>query len=174
MSRIDAGATIAAFEWPTIRGESCRVPHPTWHTHLQFRRFAGCPVCNLHLRSFALGHAKLESSGIHEVVVFHSHRGEMLKYQAALPFAALADPEFELYRRFGVERSVRSMLHPKALWGALAGTLGETPSGGPGGTTPLGLPADFLISPSGEVVASHYGGHANDQWSLEQVLELVR
>lgn len=98
----------------------------------------------------------------------------MLKYQAELPFVALSDPGFELYRRFGVERSVRAMLHPKALWGAMAGTLSGGPSGTPSGTSPLGLPADFLIASSGKVVACHYGSHANDQWSVDQLLELAR
>ncbi|HMZ13123.1 MAG TPA: AhpC/TSA family protein, partial [Mycobacterium sp.] len=33
-------------------GASIRVPGPG-RLHLQFRRFAGCPICSLHLRSFA-------------------------------------------------------------------------------------------------------------------------
>ncbi|MGE0327469.1 MAG: peroxiredoxin-like family protein [Polyangiaceae bacterium] len=173
MSRLQPGATIAPVDWPTLHGARSSIPHPKLLTHLQFRRFAGCPVCNLHLRSFARNHQRLESLGIQEVVVFHSSREEMLKYHAELPFAALADPEFELYRRFGVERSMRAMLHPKALWGAMAGTF-STPSGTPSGTTALGLPADFLIAPSGEIVACHYGRHANDQWSVEDVLQLAR
>ena len=37
-----------------------------------------------------------------------------------------------------------------------------------------GLPADFLISSDGRVVGAHYGRHANDQWSVPDLLELAR
>lgn len=36
-----------------------------------------------------------------------------------------------------------------------------------------GLPADFLISKFGDILASHYGVHANDQWSVDEILERV-
>jgi hypothetical protein len=39
---------------------------------------------------------------------------------------------------------------------------------------PLGLPADFLIAPDGTVLARHYGNHAYDQWSVDQLLALAR
>jgi hypothetical protein len=38
----------------------------------------------------------------------------------------------------------------------------------------LGLPADFLVSSGGQLVASHYGTHASDQWSVDEVLALAR
>jgi hypothetical protein len=38
----------------------------------------------------------------------------------------------------------------------------------------LGLPADFLIDPDGSVVAVHYGRHADDQWSVDQLLDIHR
>jgi hypothetical protein len=43
-----------------------------------------------------------------------------------------------------------------------------TPDGGL-----LGLPADFLVGVNGLVEAVHCGTHANDRWSVEQVLELA-
>jgi hypothetical protein len=38
----------------------------------------------------------------------------------------------------------------------------------PGGS--LGLPADFLIDRDGRVIASKYGAHADDQWSVDELL----
>jgi hypothetical protein len=35
------------------------------------------------------------------------------------------------------------------------------------------LPADFVISAEGRIVACHYGSHASDQWSVDEVLALV-
>jgi hypothetical protein len=38
----------------------------------------------------------------------------------------------------------------------------------------LGLSGDFLIAPNGRVVASKYGDHAYDQWTVDEVLELAK
>jgi hypothetical protein len=38
----------------------------------------------------------------------------------------------------------------------------------------LGLPADFLIAPDGRVLATSYGKHANDQWSVDELLDLAK
>lgn len=40
------------------------------------------------------------------------------------------------------------------------------------GDTMLGLPADFLIDSTGRVVAVKYGRHANDQWSVDELLRV--
>ena len=37
----------------------------------------------------------------------------------------------------------------------------------------LGLPGDFLIAPDGRVLACKYGEHADDQWSVDEVLRLA-
>lgn len=36
-----------------------------------------------------------------------------------------------------------------------------------------GLPADFLVAPDGRIVACKFGKHANDQWSVDELLSLV-
>lgn len=35
----------------------------------------------------------------------------------------------------------------------------------------FGLPGDFLIAPDGRILAAKYGEHADDQWSVDEVLE---
>ena len=37
----------------------------------------------------------------------------------------------------------------------------------------LGLPADLLIGSDGRVVATKYGVHADDQWSVDELLQLA-
>ena len=34
----------------------------------------------------------------------------------------------------------------------------------------LGLPADFLIARDGRVLACKHGRHANDQWTVDELL----
>ena len=112
--RIAPGDTITARELTTIQSERILLPAPGILTHLQFRRYAGCPICNLHLHSMARRHDEIVAAGIQEIVVFHSAAADMLPYQGQLPFAAVADPGRKLYGEFGVTASPRAVLHPKA------------------------------------------------------------
>jgi len=49
---------------------------------------------------------------------------------------------------------------------SLAGALGPTENH-------LGMLADFPIAPDGAVVARKYGAHADDQWSVDELLRLA-
>ena len=166
-------------EFVSVTGEKIRVPDRERLVHLQFRRFAGCPICNVHLHSIVQRHDEIVAAGIREVVLFHSPADELRKYTADLPFAIVADPEKRVYREFGVESSPRAVLHPRA-WGAAARGTAMTLLGRfrvpatkqTGGH--LGLPADFLVEQGGRVVAAKYGQHAYDQWSVDELLANAR
>jgi hypothetical protein len=147
------------------------VPGPL-HVHLQFRRFAGCPVCNLHLRSFAANHTRIEAAGIQTIALFHSSAELMRPYQGDLPFVTVPDPTRIWYRRFGVECSALSVMHPQAMWSGLRGLVSAPSNPFAGGSDQTGLPADFLIDPQGTIVDLHYGKHADDQWSVDELLAL--
>jgi peroxiredoxin len=154
-----------------IHGADVEVPDPSGKiVHLQFRRFAGCPICNLHLQSFVRRHAELRAANVHEVVVFHAGAQALLPYQGSFPFDVIGDPKKVLYGRFGVGSSLMSVLRPESWPASVKGLLQKsrpklTFEGGP-----LGLPADFLIAPDGTIVDSHYGKHADNQWSIDEVL----
>jgi hypothetical protein len=182
MARLVAGAVIEPIELVALDGAHLPVPGER-RVHLQFRRFAGCPICSLHLRGFAERHAEVEAAGITEVVFFHSAAEHLQGYQSQLPFAVIADPDQVYYRRFGVERGVRSLADPRALAAAVRGGRrwmahrGEPDWAGVGendGTTHLGLPADFLIGSDGTLMDVHYGRHADDQWSVDELLAISR
>src|SRR5436190_2009405 len=175
------GDAFPTLELTATSGEPVTIPDPAGNfVHLQLRRFAGCPICNLHLRSIVTRHDEIRSHDIGEVVVFHSTAAELAKHEAELPFPLIADPERELYRRLGVERRPSSLLSTRALRAAIAGqtaALGNrsTQRGALGPIKPaggrLGLPADFLIAPDGRVAALKYGLHAYDQWTVDELLD---
>jgi peroxiredoxin len=175
--------TVSARTLTTITGAAVPIPDPRHLVHLQFRRFAGCPVCNLHLRSIVSRRAEIAAAGIREVAVFHSSAEELRRYASDLPVDLVGDPERKLYREFGVESGKRALLDPRS-WPAIvrgvahglgAVRRGESvmpplrPQGGR-----FGLPADFLIAPDGTVVAAKHGAHADDQWSVDELLALAR
>lgn len=164
---------IEALSIETIQASRIAIPHSEQLTHLQFRRFAGCPMCNLHIRSFIQRHAEIAAQGISEVAVFHSTKESMLAHHANAPFALIADPKKSLYAQFGVEASLASVLHPRSWLPAMRGLLKHGASLPEHGESPLGLPADFLIGRDGRILACKYGEHAYDQWSVDELLKLA-
>ncbi len=179
--KLTAG-TIVTDRQLTALSAPVTLPDSDWLVHLQFRRFAGCPLCNLHLRTFATRHDDLTAAGIREVIVFHSAAEELRPHVALLPFAVIADPGKRLYAEFGVESAKRALLDPRAWLPVIRGTVHDlwgivrhrrpVPAINPQGGR-LGLPADFLIASDGRVLAVKYGEHAFDQWSVDEVLSLA-
>jgi peroxiredoxin len=178
-SKLQAGQVIAARQIATLNGLMA-LPDPNRLVHLQFRRFAGCPVCDLHLHSIAQRHAEIVSARILEVAVFHSSADDLRPFTVELPFAVVADPEKKLYAEFGVEASPQALLNPRAWFPILRGVLRSlarilrrrqpvTSFHSEGGK--LGLPADFLIDRNGRILACKYGAHIYDQWSVDELLD---
>ena len=176
------GDVLSARELVSVSGERVRLPDEKDLVHLQLRRFAGCPICHLHLRSFVRRRDEVAAAGVREVVVFHSPVSELAPHANGFPFPLIADPERRLYRELGVESSPRALLDPRAWFsvvravalGTAAILLGRErpPSLAPHGGR-LGLPGDFLIAGDGRVIACKYGEHADDQWSVDEVLGLA-
>jgi len=181
MNRIAPNAVLEIRSVPGLAGK-VRIPAPLGLTHLQFRRFAGCPVCNLHLRSFAGAKQVLDDAGVREIIVFHSSEEAVRKYENDIPFDVIPDPQKRLYKAFNVEAGARALLDPRSRKPVLLGLLksateivrdgAPVPPIGPEGGS-LGLPADFLLDPNSVVLACKYGQHAYDQWTVEEVLILA-
>jgi hypothetical protein len=116
------------------------------------------------------------------VVFFHSPADELREHTDELPFEIVADPDKRHYAAYGVETGLRAFR--PAAWGtmlrgiahdlhAVARRTQRAPSMAPtNGRT--GLPADFLVSPDGQLLAAKYGSHADDQWSVDELLAQVR
>jgi peroxiredoxin len=177
MPRLTARDIVRPLELTTIHGSPVRIPDSARLTHLQFRRYAGCPACNVHLRSIARRHDEVLAADIREVVVFHSKRETMLEFQGALPFAAIADHGKKLYAEFGVGKmSPLSALDPRS-WRAVYRALTRSSNlrGAMGkGEEHMGLPADFLIGSDGMILAAKYGAYVDDHWSVDDLLALAR
>jgi len=170
---VGVGTVLAARELTTVDGKRLRIPDPEWLTHLQFRRFAGCPICNAHLRTVSRRHDEIRAAGIREVVLFHSSAQDLHSYLEQMPFAVVADPDKRIYREFGVESSARAVLDPRSWPAGFRGSIGrQRPWAADHHTGHLGLPADFLLARDGRVLAAKHGVHAYDQWSIDQLLAL--
>ena len=177
--RLTAGDRFPSMELVGAIGGSVSIPPAQGYVHLQLRRFSGCMICNVPVRQVVQRLPEIRAAQVQEVVVFHSTVQEVLRYESDLPFTVVADPDRNLYRRFGVERSRAALTGawrtlPRALLGAVMTTARIrrlpplTPTGGE-----LGCPADILIGSTGFVVAVKYGTHAADEWSVDELLDLV-
>jgi peroxiredoxin len=175
---MDVGDKVSARTLTTIEGVDVVLPASNGLVHLQFRRFAGCPICSLHMHEVARRHDEIARAGVTEVVVFHSSANALRRYQADLPFAVVADPDRKLYEEFGVHNSMRGVFTQevaRAVGRGLRQTRSARQLAGSVGLTEnhLGMPADFLIAPDGAIFARKYGEHADDQWSVDELLQLV-
>ena len=170
--KMKAGDVFPTKTFRAVSGKELNVPDEGLLTHLQFRRFVGCPICNTHIGQMIKRAEEIKSAGIQEVIFFHSKGEEMRPLQEGLPFDLVADAEKVYYREFGVEASLAYFMNPRtiaaAVRGILRGNLTLKMTGGP-----LGLPAEFLIEPDGRVRAAKYGRHAYDQWSVDELLALA-
>lgn len=177
MKEIQPGEAIGARTLAAAGGAQLRVPDAGRLVHLQFRRFAGCPFCSVHLRAFTRRHDEIVAAGIREAVVFRSAAAELERHHGDVPFAVIPDPEDRLYAEFGVGSGPGALLNPRALLMALphaVRVLPRLPGFPPSARSAFGLPADFLIASDGRVLARKYGAHADDQWSVDELLALAR
>jgi len=173
MKHINSGETIEHQTLKSTQGTAVEIPDPKRITHLQFRRFVGCPVCNLHMHEFFERNKDLVDHGIQEVVVFQSSDQAVSDRLMDAPFPLIADSEKILYKAFGVESSVSAMLNPKMLPATFKGMwhygvkMPETVDAA------FNLPAEFLIDSSGNVLASKYGSNYDDQWDVDELIKLA-
>jgi len=172
---ISVGDKLEPRTLTNLDGSAVPIPDPDHRLHLQFRRHAGCPICNTHLRSVTQRLDEIKAAGIREVVLFHSSADLLREYQEELPYDVIPDPERHVYQDFGVERSWRAIMTPKVLASVGKGFAQQRGKGTLGTLTEshLGMPADFLIDTDGTVLAAKYGEHGADQWSVDELLALA-
>jgi peroxiredoxin len=173
--KINPGEVLPKRSLLDIDSHTVEIPAAEHLIHLQFRRFAGCPFCNLHLRSVKQRYDEIVAAGVREVVVFPASAATLHAHQPEMPFPIIPDPMRKLYRALGVETRILGAFLPRAWARSIrAGFLRQPLAIPRGGEHPFGLPADFLIAPNGRVIACKYGEHVYDQWTVDELLELAR
>jgi peroxiredoxin len=142
---------------------------------LTFLRNAACALCNLRVHELITHYPALAQQGLAVIAVFESPRAAMLEYvgRQDAPFPLLADPQAELYDRYGVETSEAKLAHTMAMPEtqtavAAAAALGFALIQEPGSNFNR-MPADFLIGPDGVVLRAHYASFITDHLTLAAI-----
>ena len=170
MPRLVAGDAFPIAELTDTTQTTWPFP-PQRLTHVQFRRFAGCPICNVHLIAVKSRIEEIEAAGIQELVVFNSYPEVLVAYAKDFPFPTIANGDGSLYEQLGITTSVLSSATVGAMGAAFRGMLRPMEMSLPRNvTSAIRLPADFLIDGNGTVVAAQYATHSAGQWSVDELL----
>src|SRR5918992_5173019 len=106
--RLQPGQIAPSFSLPTVDGRTVSLEQFAGRPLLlMFHRYAACPMCNLRLHDFARRSPELHERGLETIAFFHSPV-ESIRAHAGkkrYPFALAADPEFRVYRKYGVQTS---------------------------------------------------------------------
>jgi peroxiredoxin len=185
MTKLAVDDTVPVTTFTTFKGETVSLANSrTPLIHIQFRRHAGCPICDLHLRSVMKHEDELTKLGVSEIVFFHSTPEELKRHTSYLPFPCIADPTKIIYKKFGTEESkgvadsftwrVASALSwavGSAIVDLVKGERQLAPLHPTGGRDQF--PADLLVNKAGKVLAAKYGMDIADQWSVKELFELA-
>ena len=104
MTKLAMGDIVPVTTFTTFKGETVSLVDVKMPLiHIQFRCYAGCPICNLHLCSIIKCKDKLTMLSVSEIVFFHSTPEELKEHTSYLPFPCVANLMKEFYKMFGME-----------------------------------------------------------------------
>jgi hypothetical protein len=143
---------------------------------LTFLRPAWCPICNARTHELRENYEAMKAKGFEIIAVYPSTENELKGYVKDLdiPFVVIADPEEELYRLYGVERSKekfnQTLKEDKALEAIKKGKeLYEKNGNDYGGLREVEepiIPADFVLV-GDNVQQVHYGDFIGDHIAIK-------
>lgn len=143
---------------------------------LSFFRDAACPFCNFRVYELTHQYKEWKEQGLEIVAVFSDTTEQVAAHVAnhPRPFKMLADPNLDIYNRYGVEHSLAAMF--KAFIFKLPTIIKGFATGGRPSNNPhiKLVPADFLINESGIIEQIWYGANTSDHIPLAYVTEFIQ
>lgn len=173
MRKLMAGEPARLFATTDITGAPIRLEDYRGHyTLLTFLRSAACRLCSLRVHYLIEHYPALRARGLEIVAIFETSPATTVRYVGSQhpPFPLIVNPQHDLYRLYGVERS---------FWGFITGflftrrrdfrravrmKLGKLSDG-----NHLQLPADFLIAPDLTIARAYYGRDIGDHLPLSAI-----
>ncbi|MEQ1877317.1 MAG: redoxin domain-containing protein [Bdellovibrionia bacterium] len=162
---LEPGQVAPNFQAATLSGKSITLSDclgsPVW---LIFYRYAGCPICNLHLMALTHRDEILKNINLKVIAVFDSAKNTFPKTLAGEPyptFPIIPDPQHKLYDLYGTSESLAGVAHPKVAVDFFKAMFKGFRQGKITGHTGQ-MPAHFLIDPDGVLDTIYYGRHAAD------------
>jgi len=139
---------------------------------LTFYRFAQCPFCNLRIHDIIKNYDEYKEH--FEVIAIFESKHETLKKKMDTydsPFRIMADRERRYYKSYGVGKSFCGMLKgmffrmPSMILSMFRGNIPLYVD-----SSPLRMPADFLIDEDGKIEIAYYGKDEGDHLDIDSIL----
>ncbi len=170
--RIGDRAPAAVLE--ALDGSRLDCSRPGGPVVVSFTRYAGCPVCQLHVARIAAAMPEFRARSCGVWMVFQSTPARL---QAAMAewqpgFAAVADPTARLYDAFGAAASLAGYVHPRSLLALGRATVAGKRHGRFEGRETQ-MPADFVLDHAGGIILAHQGRDVGDDTPVAALLAAV-
>ena len=151
-------------------------PRDGW-TFLSFHRFAACPFCTMRTHELVVNAAKFHEMNIQIISIWPSNVENMLKFvgKEQTPFPLVSDAQKSIFEKYKVVHSsflgkLLTLMHAGVVFAALKYRFKNSITDGDSNL----FPADFLISPSGQIALAHYSRHFGDHLSIEHIISQVQ
>lgn len=176
--RLVSGQAAPHFRGQTVGGESFdlgqKIGVPIW---LSLQRYSACPFCSWRIHRLVAEQAAIADAGLHLVCVFPSPIARVQKYTMKYrpTFTVICDPSQAIHGLYSSETSwageFRSAINlPRAV-----AALAKAPNNPLAVDGPIHrMPAEFLISPQGQIARAHYGTQLDDGIDVEVAIRWVR
>ena len=140
---------------------------------ISFYRYASCPLCNLRVHELIQHFPAFNSNGLSMLAFFQSPAERIRKYvgKQDAPFPIIADPNHEIYQRYGVTPSwlgfgkAIAFKLPMAFQAVFE--KGFLPGRMDGDKAMI--PADFLITPEQTIHRAFYGSDIGDHLPIKEI-----
>jgi peroxiredoxin len=170
--RLRAGDRAIPFTGIDIRGAPIQLEdYARRKLLLSFNRLATCPLCNVRTYHLIQRYPWYREQGLEIVMLTDSTRETTVRYLGEMspPFPLIADPQREIYQRYGVESSkLRMPLVGRRLPMYVEAAARRMLKPYRDGDITL-LPADFLIGPDLLIQHAHYGRDYGDYLLFEAI-----
>ena len=141
--------------------------------YLTFYRNVGCPVCNLRFHELLPLEKEFQAKGVIVLAVYESSAANLKRYIGNENYYTImiANPEFELYEKYTIERSTIKLL--SSLY---KGVIGKAEQGKKlykqkfdqdGHANLMG--GEFLIDENGKIVTAHYNQFIGDHLPVKDI-----
>jgi peroxiredoxin len=172
--KLRVGDRAPAVVLDALDGSRLDCASPNGPVVLVLTRYAGCPVCQLHVGRIAAAMPELRARSCAVWMVFQSTparlRAAMAEWKPG--FAAVADPTARLYDAFGAGTSLAGFVHPRSL-SALGRAMAAGKRHGRFEGRELQMPAEFVIDHRGRIALAHYGRDVGDHVPAPALLAAV-
>ena len=178
MSKLSVGDIMPVFSLPALDGSQFDLSDVRGKRVIfTFFRFSSCPFCNVRIDRIVKRWGEFADDTV-MVGVFDADIGDLSKRMGKrdIPFTILADGDYELFARHGVEKSFF-----RFMWGALRSPMTFLRAS-LNGYFPMTLsiskmstiPVDILIGEDGKVVEAHYCKDTADHLPVDKLIRFSK